>query len=189
MANRSHLVGAAGVAAAGLLGGHQLSFALAERDPHARAQLLEATGHRYFPLVAATLLILTVLAIGAFAGRRFRSQTRPPIAAWSLFAVLAGLQAGGFLALEASERVFVAHQAYSVGFGLPLILAIAVQLIAAGAGALLLKAVANVIDMLAERTEERTRTDGARSLHSQIRVPSLAAATSCVTRRGPPVFR
>ncbi|MGH2753297.1 MAG: hypothetical protein ACRDLB_02585 [Actinomycetota bacterium] len=164
-----------------------MAFALVETDAHARAHLLEATGHRYFPLVAALLVISATLSVGAFV--RHRTTVGPRLGAlstWTLFALMCLMQVGGYVFLEVSERLLVAHNALGDGFGLPIALAIATQLFAAALGAVLLKGVEYAIDTLFGSPAPQERTDGALVLRSQVVMILRSSSLLPVVRRGPP---
>ncbi|MGZ4211015.1 MAG: hypothetical protein ACXVQX_10525 [Actinomycetota bacterium] len=109
---RSHLrtlrvVVLAAASMAGLVGAHVLDYAVIFRNPAARATVLLNTGHAYFGravefgIVSAVLAAIGAVAVGAFGGEQ-------PGERWSkarVATVLALIQSGGFVALEAGERV------------------------------------------------------------------------------------
>jgi hypothetical protein len=97
-----------GAAMVGLVGAHVLDYRLLFRDRFVRASLLQTTGHAYFGRIVEFAVVSAVLAAaGSFAvgvrSARGHNSVRPSIAPTA--AILALIQSGGFIALEAGERV------------------------------------------------------------------------------------
>lgn len=101
-----------GLAFGGLLAGHFLGYAAAAPDPHARTQLLAATGHGSHGVVVscgiaaalAGLIALVVVHLRARGDGRSRTSSLPGVGAALLM-----LQSLGFVALESLERGVSAH--------------------------------------------------------------------------------
>jgi len=90
------------------VGAHVLDYLLLYRDPLVRHGQLVRTGHAYFGHAVEFAVAAAVLAgIGSFAfgvlHERGHHVDRPSI--WRAAAVLSLIQSGGFIALEAGERV------------------------------------------------------------------------------------
>ena len=95
-----------GAAFFGLVGAHAIDYYLLYADPIRRTVLLQ-TGHSYFGkafefgIAAAVLAAIASFALGFGRDHPERSRRSPLRVA----AVLALIQSGGFIALEAAERV------------------------------------------------------------------------------------
>lgn len=87
----------------GSLAAHSLSYRLAEPDQHARALMLETTGHDYvgltaFVIASAVVAVLASLSISALARR--------PVATGRFSGTLALLPVAGYTVQEHLERFF-----------------------------------------------------------------------------------
>jgi hypothetical protein len=105
-AGRAAVLG--GAAMLGLAGAHILDYFLLYRNSHVRTGLLLRTGHAYFGHAVEFAAAAAILAaIGSFAFGVLREHghhvERPSI--WRTAAILSLIQSGGFIALEAGERV------------------------------------------------------------------------------------
>jgi hypothetical protein len=105
----------AGAGVAGAAVGHSIAYLIVAPEGRARAILLAGTGHGYLSTIAAAEVVLGLLALLTFAGRRFhrglRSERRPPSEepwAW-LAARLALLQIAIFGVQEVVERAVAGH--------------------------------------------------------------------------------
>lgn len=134
MRGRAALIG--GMAAAGVVATHVLTFLVAAPDGHHRADLLDRTGHFSFTLAAAALLGLAVAGVV-----RFLPLRRP-------VAHLLVVQSAGWLALESFERL--AHRGADWELGV-IALGLVVQALVALAAGVLLKAVEEVLDRFTRR--------------------------------------
>src|SRR5919109_779376 len=129
-----------GLAAGGVVAAHALAFLVVAPDPVRREQLLDATGHKGWPLVVSVLMGVLVVGLVGFAADSLR---RGRIARVPLGTVgrLIFLQGVGFVLLEGLERL-------ATGRGLgalvelpsePVIaIGLALQVLLAFAGAMLL---------------------------------------------------
>lgn len=180
------------IAGAAMLGSHWLAYVLAAPDGHARAHLLQVTGHGYWPVAMALGIAGVVAGLLGFVGQRLSadpdvSSSRAGIFRLAFPRALA-LQVGGFLALELLERVIVGH---AVGLSTMLestfVIGIAAQLAAALLAALLLVGVAYVVERLVVRPAVLKESSTlAAPLVSLIAAPRLLPATGGLTLRGPP---
>lgn len=99
-------VSVAGLAFAGLVGGHAIGYGLAVPDIHHRSTLIAETGHGYLPSVswAAAVLGLAALLAGIASGYARRTPNRGHRLARAAVA-MAGIQAFAFVLVEFFERV------------------------------------------------------------------------------------
>src|SRR5437899_9288550 len=99
-----------GAAMLGLVGAHILDYILLYGDPVVRTGLLRQTGHAYFgkafefAIVSAILAALGIFAFGVLRAHDRNVERRSP---WRAAGTLALIQSGGFVALEAAERIIV----------------------------------------------------------------------------------
>jgi hypothetical protein len=180
----------AGLAFSALVFAHRLAYFLAIPDDHHRAEVLEATGHRYLPLVAilsAAGLVAGLTGLVTHRLVRARTPEAPEITLGSLAGRLAVLQCVGFLGLETAERLVSgagpAHLLVEPAVALGLV----VQIIVAVAGALLVTVFRSALDRLIRWSGRRTHPRTA-SLERPRRPlpPRFRVATGGATVRGPP---
>jgi hypothetical protein len=177
----------AGPAAAGIIAAHWSAYALT-LSSHERAHLLEDTGHRFFPYLAAIGLGLLVAALSGWIARCLDPTAARSTRVLGVAGRLASLQVIGFLGLELGERAFFGH---GVSLGVlseaPVIAGLILQLVFAAFAALLLAAVAKVVDLVvARRGPRRTRKHSPTWVLSQTTRPRMRLATGSWTLRGPP---
>ena len=93
----------------GLAGAHVLDYLLLYRNPVVRNGLLQQTGHAYFGKAFEFAIASAVLAaIGSFAFGMLRAHhPAEHRSVWRAAGMLALIQSGGFIALEAGERLVV----------------------------------------------------------------------------------
>lgn len=181
------LIGA--LASAGVVLAHALAYWVVAPDPHIRHDLLENTGHRYWTILATVALGLLAAGLAHFLARRLsnpdgQSSLRWASLAWRLLL----LQSGGFLALEYLERVGM-HDALTNVFAEPVVLiGLALQLVAALAGAGLLCLLNKAIDRFVERGRPRDDVPVILELYFCDVLPAVrfTLATGGPTWRGPP---
>lgn len=87
----------------GSLAAHSLSYRLAEPDLHARALMLETTGHGYVGLAAFVIVCAVVAALGSLS---ISALARRPVPVGRLSGMLALLPVAGYAVQEHVERVF-----------------------------------------------------------------------------------
>ncbi|TML79202.1 MAG: hypothetical protein E6G04_06390 [Actinobacteria bacterium] len=104
---RAALLG--GASLLGLAGAHVLDYLLLYRNPVVRTGLLRQTGHAYFGKAFEFAIASAILAvIGTFAFGVLRAhQSAERRSTWRAAGILALIQSGGFVALEAGERIVV----------------------------------------------------------------------------------
>ena len=99
-----------GAAMLGLVGAHILDYVVLYRDPVVRGGLLRQTGHAYFGKAFEFAIAAAILAaIGSFAFGVLRARDHHVArrSTWRAAGILALIQSGGFVALEAGERIVV----------------------------------------------------------------------------------
>jgi hypothetical protein len=132
-----------GTAVAGVVVGHWLAYTIAVPDPRVRVEVLAETGHGYWVLAVKAAVVLGITAIVTFTLRRSYEraggETSGPEPFSSLVSRLAILQVLAFGAMEVTERVaagvpvgsLLSHHVFALG--------VAVQLLVACAGAVMLR--------------------------------------------------
>jgi hypothetical protein len=184
-----------GLAAAGVVVSHSLSYLFVAPDPHARLLLLQRTGHRYFTWIAALAVGALVAGLAGGTLQRLRTGRTETWSRPSVFvaaaATLAVLQIVGFIVLEGTERAVVGAGLTPVFAEPAVAIGIVMQVVVAVVGALLLVALADGVDRISDRLfgmgpsgrATRTVTWWATS----VLPPTLRVAASGRTLRGPPV--
>ncbi len=153
MPSRSHVAGRgylAGLAAGGVLVTHWLSYLLAAPDSHQREALLAETGHGLWPYAAALAVGGVVAALAGFAARPAAMEARSHSLGATALRLVA-LQVPAWVLLEAAERTASSGQLGGVLHEGPvLLIGLAVQLLVAVLGALVLRALSRVLEFLRE---------------------------------------
>lgn len=136
-----------GIAAAGLLLGHWLAYALGSPQAHAREQLLNTTGHGYLPYAIQVALLAAVLGlVTAFLTRRTDRSTGGSFAGDA--ARLAVVQTTAFAAMEIGERLLAGASLHDLTHGPLLVIGLCVQVAVALAGAGLLRLTERAADLV-----------------------------------------
>jgi hypothetical protein len=182
----------AGVAFAGVVAGHTLTYFAAIPGGSDRAAFLAATGHSYWRNALVVALLLEVLGAGVVAIRGFRAGLRGSLpiqhGTGQLAARLALIQVGAFSALEVGERLvsgvgvsgMFAHHLFALG--------IVIQVLVAVAGALLLRWLAAAAGAIGAclRGEAVPRACGALGWPGGLASPALHVACRATRGRAPP---
>lgn len=179
-----------GLAAAGLIGGHALGYAIAVPQDVHRTVLLDATGHGYWPSASRMAVILGIAAVvaGVMSGYMHRSPRRDD--AWRSMAWrMSLLQCAGFVALEVIERAMASASMTTLSIGVLVIglvaqvaIACVLALLVAGlrrvGGALRCDAPALRVVAIGRRTiDDREVVPASRApLRDRVRGPPLLAA-------------
>jgi hypothetical protein len=181
-----------GLAAFGIVAAHCLAYILMAPDPDDRALLMDATGHHFWGLVFALALGAGVAGLSGLLVRFFHLSTteHPKVNLFGFAASrLAGLQVGGFVLLEATERIFMGNGAHEIVEPVVLV-GLALQVAVALVSALILCLLTKTLHALLSGTS-LTSAKAARILphFSPTRwlQPSLAPGTGAGTLRGPPL--
>jgi hypothetical protein len=177
-----------------MLGSHWLAYLLAAPGSHARAELLDTTGHGYWPLASTFGVAALVIGLVSFVATRFRARTPGPLGRNRLFVTsllaLLALQVGGFTALEVIERVLAGHSVGLANLLEPtMVIGVVIQVLAALVAAVVLTAIAAVVDLIAYGTRRPQTTPAPLTkLASLIAAPRLLPATGASSLRGPPAI-
>ena len=178
----------AGVAAAGAVVGHAVTYAVVQPDAVARQSLLAATGHAWVHLANDAGAVLAIVALAAALLGRI-TKREAGISAEALFRRLAVFQVLAFVGMEVAERSTVGASLGGVFADGLLPIGVAVQVVVAAVAAIALRHLVRSIDGLAAAgspIEAPARTS------TPIRVPversrsALALAASSI--RAPPVL-
>jgi hypothetical protein len=183
----------AGAAVGGVVLAHWLAYVLAIPAAHVRAEVLAASGHSYWVLAIKLAVVLGLAGFGTLflqhVGGRSRG-TEPEEEPFSLIAAhLSLLQVAAFTAMEVTERLMVdapvAHMFHHRIF----LMGLALQLIVAGAGALLLVWFSRTAERVAEALgrPRLPRPMFLRTIRAEIQTVSpLDPVRDGVGLRGPP---
>jgi hypothetical protein len=132
-----------GVAAAGLLLGHWLTYLL-DVPSHARDQVLQATGHGYLTTAGRMAAVTAAASLAiVFLGRLTRREPGAPFIA--IAGRLAAVQISAFVAMEVLERLSAGATMHDLTTILPV--GVAAQAVVALAGAWLLQLVLRAADV------------------------------------------
>jgi hypothetical protein len=169
-----------GVAVGGAVLAHWLAYVLAIPAAHTRAEVLAASGHSYWVMAIKLAVVLGLAALGALF---LRHLGRPP-STWesgqeafsAIAARLSLLQVTAFIAMEVTERLFL--------------MGLALQLIVASAGALLLLWFSRTAERVAEALRRpwlpRPRPAVLRTIRVEIQAIPVDPVRDGVGLRGPP---
>jgi hypothetical protein len=184
-----------GVAAAGVILGHWLSYRLAVPDGGMRHHVLAETGHSYWLLAVRAAILLGLVGAGLIAGRQIRTA-RPYRAAVERYVDaalrLAVLQVSGFAAMEVAERAVSGAPIGGMFVHHLFLLGVAVQVLVACAGGLAVVALSRAGRRIGLALRPRHPMVRARALAIPHRVapprprPLLLAGAAGV--RGPPAL-
>jgi hypothetical protein len=147
----------AAVAAASVVFAHWLAYAVAIPRYSLRRTVLEATGHGYWVIAVKLAVVILATGLGALAIRewRARSEGQPSMGYTSVALRLVSLQVVGFLAMEIVERVAAGHAVSSILDQHLLPIALALQVLVACVGALLVCLLARATDVAWRRLRRR----------------------------------
>ena len=169
---------------------HYLAYRLAAPDPHYRDALLHSTGHRYFVFVAGGLLGL--LSAAAAVWLRADAAGLDTRRAGFRFALprLLVLQVGGFLSLEAGERLLFGGGVSHLPVEAPVLIGLVLQLLVAVVGALSLVLVVRAVERFLKRRQTPEVASRAPELPPALHVLPLRSAilTGGGAPRAPPAL-
>lgn len=184
-----------GVAVGGVVLAHWLAYVLAIPGAHARAQVLAASGHSYWVMAIKFAVVLGLAALGALflrhLDRRPRSWESGQEAFSGIAARLSLLQVMAFIAMEVTERLVVGAPVAHLFHHRLFLMGLALQLIVASAGALLLlwfsRTAERVAEALGRPLLPRPRPAVLRTIRIEIQaIPSVDPVRDGVGLRGPP---
>ena len=182
------------VAAAGVLIGHWLTYALLLAQPARREAVLSATGHGYLRLASVTVLVLILLALGSAVMCAMDARSDPAGALRAgrvrrLFPRLWLLQGLTFAGVEVAERL-VAGAPLGVLLGRVLLVGLLVQALAAVVGAVLLHVLHRAAAGLARLVGSPATASAPRiipSLAPCLNGPRSSLLAGAAGLRGPPL--
>ena len=139
-----------GVAAAGVLAGHWLTYLVTVPDARVRTATLAATGHGYLSLVGELVTVLAALSVAAvFVGALVDAGAEPrPGRALALR--LSAIQVAAFCAMEVLERVMAGSPVGALARSAVLPVGVAANVGIALLGAMLLRWLLRTADRVAE---------------------------------------
>jgi hypothetical protein len=183
-------LGWAGAALAGAVVGHILTYLVAFVTPHSRQAALDETGHSYWNLAVAIAIAVGVWSAGVLVLGRFRRTRREERSECGLFhsaGRLAVLQVTLFVCLEVGERLAAGAPLRGlIGHDL-LPLGLVFQVLVALGLALILRALATVVEIVARALQApRPRPLRAWSLPTPALQPSPLLLSGGWGSRGPP---
>jgi hypothetical protein len=182
-------------AAAGVLVGHWLTYALLLAEPARREAVLSSTGHGYLRVGSVTALVLILLALGSAVMCALDARSDPAGASRAarirrLSPRLWILQGATFAGMEVVERLVAGASLGDALLGRVLLVGLVVQALAAVVGALLLHALHRAAASLARLLGSHRTASAPRIIPSLApclndpRSPLLAGAAGL---RGPPL--
>ena len=181
-------------AAAGVLVGHRLTYALLLADPARREAVLSSTGHGYLRVASVTVLVLILLALGsavmcALDARSDAAGASRTARIRRLFPRLWLLQGATFAGMEVAERL-VAGAPLGVLLGRVLLVGLLVQALAAVVGAVLLQVLHRAAASIARLVGSPGAASPPRTIPSLapcLNGPSSPLLAGAAGLRGPPL--
>ena len=193
--NRRPFLWIAALALSGVAAGHSVAYYLAVPGGGSRQALLARTGHSYWNLAVKVAVLLELAGVLALAIRHFRAGragTSPlQLPFGQLAGRLAAMQVAAFTALEATERLRAGAPMGEMFHNHLLPIGVAIQLVVACAGALLLRwlarAAAAVGSLFARRPVER-RASAAQRRPKPLDIPTCSVLCKGLRGRAPPML-
>lgn len=143
-----------GVAVGGAVVAHWLAYVLAIPATHARSEVLAASGHSYWGMAIKLAVVLGLAALGALFLRHLGRSPSTWESGQEAFSAIAArlslLQVTAFIAMEVTERLVVGAPVAHLFHHRLFLMGLALQLIVASAGALLLLWLSRTVERVAE---------------------------------------
>jgi hypothetical protein len=184
-----------GVAVGGVVLAHWLAYVLAIPGAHARAQVLAASGHSYWVMAIKFAVVLGLAALGSLFLRHLDRSPRTWESGQEAFSAIAArlslLQVTAFIAMEVTERLVVGAPVAHLFHHRLFLMGLAVQLIVASGGALLLlwfsRTAERVAEALGRPLLPRPRPAVLRTIRIELEaIPPVDPVRDGVGLRGPP---
>jgi hypothetical protein len=184
-----------GVAVGGVVLAHWLAYVLAIPGAHARAQVLAASGHSYWVMAIKFAVVLGLAGLGALFLRHLDRPPRTWESGQEAFSAIAArlslLQVMAFIAMEVTERLVVGAPVAHLFHHRLFLMGLALQLIVASGGALLLlwfsRTAERVAEALGRPLLPRPRPAVLRTIRIEIQaIPPVDPVRDGVGLRGPP---
>jgi hypothetical protein len=180
-----------GIASGCVVLGHWFTYILVDPSAEARASLLTRTGHAYLGVASQLALDVTLAALALLFLKRFAPNERGAPAFGALGRRLAGFQVGAFLAMEVGERLASGSPLSELSHGALLPVGIAVQMVLAALGAVVILRLLRTADAAAELLTRAPRLRSGADAEV-IRVPAYRPASVALIAalgRAPPPRR
>jgi hypothetical protein len=183
------------VAVGGVVLAHWLAYVLAIPGAHARAKVLAASGHSYWVMAIKFAVVLGLAALGALFLRHLDRPPRTWESGQEAFSAIAArlslLQVMAFIAMEVTERLVVGAPVAHLFHHRLFLMGLALQLIVASAGALLLLWFSRTAERVAEALGRPLLPRPRRAILRTIRIEIQAISPVDPVRdgvglRGPP---
>src|SRR5215467_13984431 len=163
--NRRPLLWIAALALSGVVAGHSVAYYLAIPSAPQRQTVLAETGHSYWHVALTVAILLELAGVFGIAVRHFRAgragASPLQLTSGQLAACLAAMQVAAFTALEVAERLRAGVPAGEMLHNHLLPIGVAIQLLVAGAGALLLRWLGRAAAAIGSRFPRRPVAHGA----------------------------
>ncbi len=181
-----------GVAAAGVLAGHWLTYLVTVPDARARMATLAATGHGYLSLVGELVTALAALSIAAVFVGALVDAGAGPRPGRALALRLSAIQVAAFCAMEVLERVMAGSPVGALTHSAVLPVGVAANVGIALLGAVLLRWILRTADRVAEAAAARSAAPILPRRTLLVPLPATPARRSllelaAVPARGPPL--
>jgi hypothetical protein len=184
-----------GVAVGGVVLAHWLAYVLAIPGAYARAQVLAASGHSYWVMAIKFAVVLGLAGLGALFVRHLDRSPHTWESGQEAFSAIAArlslLQVMAFIAMEVTERVVVGAPVAHLFHHRLFLVGLALQLIVASGGALLLlwfsRTAERVAEALGRPLLPRPGPAVLRTIRIEIQaIPPVDPVRDGVGLRGPP---
>lgn len=193
--NRRPFVWIAALALSAVAAGHSVAYYLAVPTDGQRTALLAQTGHSYWKVALTVAVLLELAGVLALAVRHFRAGRAGTPSLHLTFGQLAGrlaaIQVAAFTALEVTERLRSGIPVGEMFHRHLFLLGVAIQVLVAFAGALLLRWLATAAEaigsMFAPRPVKR-RTTVALPAAKPLDIPGYSPLCDGLRGRAPPVL-
>ena len=191
--NRRPFLWIAALALSGVAAGHSVAYYLAVPRADQRSAFLAQTGHSYWNVAVTVAVLLELSGVFGVAVRHFRAGRAGTSSLQLTFGQLAGrlgaMQVAAFTALEVTERLRAGVPLGEMFHNHLLPIGVAIQLLVACAGALLLRwlarAAAAIGSLFAGRPAER-RAEPLAPRPRSVHVPGCSTLCEGLRGRAPP---
>jgi len=186
---RRRRLAALGIASAGLLVGHWLTYLITAPDAGHRTAGLARAGHGYLSVANELAAVFMAVSLAALVLGRLVAAGSGAAPGRSLAVRLIVLQTGGFAAMELLERLIAGAGLHDLVALLPV--GLAVNVAVAVAGSLLLRSILHLADRAAAVLARHPAPTRARSVAVPLRLPAgvpraLHPCLAVLSTRAPP---
>jgi hypothetical protein len=191
--NRRSFLWIAALALSGVAAGHSVAYYLAVPNAGHRNALLAQTGHSYWNVAITVAILLELTGVLGLAVRHFRAGLAGTSSLQLTFPQLArrlaAMQVAAFSALEVTERVRSGIPANEMFHNHLFPIGVAIQVLVACAGALLLRwlgRAAEAVGRLCSRRPAERRATAAVRRRQPLDLPALSLLCEALRGRAPP---